>query len=189
MPADPTDPTIAAFLAASNAEITKLKSRRLGIQSLVTATAAGDTATQTADLTGLAPLVAADAGSFYANFAKGHVTALNTEVAKAIAGSTDPMLGALMGKFAQDAATEIAAVIVRRSTIQTVRDSTLSGDTATVNTALATLQTVSRADANPFYVQLPALQANAAAVVATPADPVVTQSVATPPPAAPTAGT
>lgn len=182
MPNDPTDPTIKAFLDAGNAEITKLKSRRLGIQSLVTATAAGDTTTQTADLAGLAPLVAADAGSFYANFAKAHVTAVNAEVAKAISQATDPMLGPIMSRLAQDAATEIAAIITRRATIQMVRDGTLNGATDTVNAALASLQTVSRADANPFYVQLPTLQANAAAIVAAPADPVVNAAPAVPPP-------
>lgn len=175
MPNDPTDPTIKVFTDSSNAEITKLKERRLGIQGLINVTAAGDTATQATIMAGLQPLIALDAGTFYTGLAA-QVAAANIEVAAALAKGVDPTQGPAMAKLEADAATEIANVIVRRTTIQTIRDTTLAGDQGSANVALASLQQKSRADANPFYVQLPTLQANAVAIVAEPAVAVVAGS-------------
>ncbi len=160
MPNDPSDPTIKAFTDSCSAELTNLRFRRATLHALLNATVAGDLAAQSALQAGLAPLISKDAGPFYLSL-NGQVNAANNNQ---------------HGKdvLAASIATEVAAIIDRAATLLDVRDSTVGNvngrvpDVAASNAALAKLNVNSRADANPFYVQLPTLQANAAAIVAQP---------------------
>lgn len=167
-----TDPTVEALTVPAGTEIGNLRARRLGIEGLITTIVSGDLDSQAKVLGGLNPLIALDAGSFYATLPS-QLAAANAAAAAAIAKQLDPRQDPVVAGFDLAAAAEVSAVIVRRSTIQTIVSSTVSGDTVSAAAALAKLDTISRPDANPFYVALPTLQANAAAVVAEPVPPPV----------------
>ncbi len=163
-PVDPlSDPTVKTFADTVSANGALQKQTRLTLIAILNAVLSGDTATANERFLALSPLTQAGANnqSFFKSLG-GQITAAQNAVGRG--DNSNPAVLSLQSSIGG----QVSVVQDQQAQLQTVlsKTATLAPDPAAVTTALGKIHGNATGDTNPFWAQLPTLQAQAAAAVA-----------------------